>query len=65
MKDWLLVTLLWGRCYDHDFLRFLTLFGEKNGVFLRNQCYDQHFALFAFVLSQKLQFFAKYCGEII
>jgi hypothetical protein len=26
-----------GRCYDHNFLRF---FGEKIGVFLKNQCYD-------------------------
>jgi hypothetical protein len=28
-----------GRCYDHNFLRFLTIFGEKIGVFLKNQCY--------------------------
>jgi hypothetical protein len=27
---------IWGRCYDHNFLRFLTVFGEKNGVFLKN-----------------------------
>jgi hypothetical protein len=33
-----------GRCYDYNFLRFLTIFGEKIGVFLKNQCYDQHFA---------------------
>jgi hypothetical protein len=32
------------RCYDHNFLRFLTIFGEKIGVFLKNQCYDQNFA---------------------
>jgi hypothetical protein len=25
----------WGRCYDHNFLRFLTIFGEKIGVFLK------------------------------
>jgi hypothetical protein len=29
-----------GRCYDHNFLRFLTNFGEKNDSFLKNQCYD-------------------------
>jgi hypothetical protein len=23
------------RCYDHNFLRFLTIFGEKIGVFLK------------------------------
>jgi hypothetical protein len=34
----------WGRCYDHNFLRFSTIFGEKIGVFLKNQCYDQIFA---------------------
>jgi hypothetical protein len=28
-----------GRCYDHLFLRFLPIFGEKNGVFLKIQCY--------------------------
>jgi hypothetical protein len=30
-----------GRCYDHNFLRFSTIFGEKIGVFPINQCYDQ------------------------
>jgi hypothetical protein len=33
-----------GRCYDHNFLRFLAIFDEKIGVFLKNQCYDQIFA---------------------
>jgi hypothetical protein len=44
---------------DHDFLRFSIIFCEKNGVFLKNQCYDQIFALFSFVLSQKRQFFRQ------
>jgi hypothetical protein len=48
-----------GRCYDRNFLRFLTLFGEKIGVFLKNQCYDQNFSKFSFVSSQKAQFFRK------
>jgi hypothetical protein len=34
----------WGQCYDHNFLRFSTIFGEKIGVFFKNQCYDQNFA---------------------
>jgi hypothetical protein len=34
----------WGRCYDHNFLRFLPIFREKIGVFLKNQCYDRNFA---------------------
>jgi hypothetical protein len=46
-----------GRCYYHNFLRFLTIFGEKIGVFLKNQCYDQNFAKFSLILSQKRQFF--------
>jgi hypothetical protein len=33
-----------GRCYDHNFQRFLPIFCEKNGGFLKNQCYDQIFA---------------------
>jgi hypothetical protein len=33
-----------GRCYDHNFLRFSTISGEKIGVFLKSQCYDQNFA---------------------
>jgi hypothetical protein len=32
-----------GRCYDHNFQQFILIFGEKNGVFVKNQCYDQHF----------------------
>jgi hypothetical protein len=43
----------WGRCYDHNFLRFGTIFGEKNGVFLKNQGYDQTCALFSSVFGQK------------
>jgi hypothetical protein len=45
-----------GRCYDHNFRRFLSNFWRKNGVFLKNRCYDYNFALFSFVLSQKRQF---------
>jgi hypothetical protein len=30
------MAITWGRCYDHNFLRFLTIFGEKIGVFLKN-----------------------------
>jgi hypothetical protein len=54
-----------GRCYDHNFLRFFPIFGEKIGVFLKYQCYDQLFSKFSFVSSQKRQFFAKFFGENI
>jgi hypothetical protein len=49
----------------------ITIFGDfsifwpKIGVFLKNQCYDQKFALFSFVLSQKHHFFAEFFGENI
>jgi hypothetical protein len=46
-----------GRCYEHNFLRFLTIFCETIGVFLKNQCYDQYFSKFSFVLSQKRKYF--------
>jgi hypothetical protein len=55
----------WGRCYDHNFLRFSTIFGKKIGVFLKKQCYDQNFALFSFVLSKKRHFFAEFFGKNI
>jgi hypothetical protein len=46
--------------------RFSTIFGGKIGVFLKNQCSDQNFAQFTFVLSQKRQlFFAEKFGENI
>jgi hypothetical protein len=34
-----LYKLIWGRCYDHNFLRFLSIFCEDFGVFLKHQCY--------------------------
>jgi hypothetical protein len=37
----------------------ITIFGEKIGVFLKYQCYDQLFSRFSFVLSQKCQFFSQ------
>jgi hypothetical protein len=48
-----------GRCCDHNFLRFFPILGEKIGVFLKNQCYDQFFPKLSFVLSQKCEFFRQ------
>jgi hypothetical protein len=49
---------------DHNFLHFLTIFGEKIGGFIKNQCCDQNFAQFSFVLSKKPPiFFADFFGE--
>jgi hypothetical protein len=36
--------------------QFSIIFGENIGAFLKNQCYDQIFAKFSFVLSKKRQF---------
>jgi hypothetical protein len=49
---------IWQSGYDHYFRLFLPIFVENVGVFLENQCYDQNFAKFTFVLSQKRQFFS-------
>jgi hypothetical protein len=46
-----------GRCYDRNFLRFLPIFGEQIGVFLKNQCYDHFFAKINSNLSKKRQIF--------
>jgi hypothetical protein len=54
-----------GRCYDHNFLRFSPIFGEKIGVFLKNQCYDQFFSQTSSSLSKKRQYFRWIFGENI
>jgi hypothetical protein len=48
-----------GRCYNHNFLWFLPIFGGKIGVFLKNQCYDTIFTQYSLVLSKKRQFFGE------
>jgi hypothetical protein len=47
------------------FSAILDNFRQKNGFFLKNECYDQNFAQFNFVLSQKANFFADFFGENI
>jgi hypothetical protein len=49
-----------------NFLRFGAIFGEKIGVFLKNQCYDKILAKASRSLSKKRQyFFANLFGENI
>jgi hypothetical protein len=43
---------------------FLPIFA-KNGVFLKNQCYDQKFTKISSILNEKRQFFANLFGENI
>jgi hypothetical protein len=47
----------WGRFYDHNFMRFFPIFGEK--FFLEYQCYDQLFSKFSFVLSKITPIFSQ------
>jgi hypothetical protein len=54
-----LYKVTWGRCYDHNFLRFLPIFGEKIGVFLKNQCYDLIFRNCKSSLGKKRQYFRQ------
>jgi hypothetical protein len=46
-----------GRCYDHNFLRFLKIFGEKIGVFLKNQFMIKILPNLALFWVKKRQFF--------
>jgi hypothetical protein len=39
--------------YDHNFLQFLSIFGEKIGVFFKNQCYDQKTPFFRKIFQRK------------
>jgi hypothetical protein len=46
-----------GRCYDHNFLRFLPIFVKKFGVFLKNQCYDKKLHNLALIWVENANFF--------
>jgi hypothetical protein len=39
------ILLFWARRYDHNFMRFSSISGEKIGAFLRNQCNYPNFYL--------------------
>jgi hypothetical protein len=43
----------------------ITIFGEKIGVFLKNQCYDQIFTKSNRSLGKNANVFAKFFGENI
>jgi hypothetical protein len=53
---------VWGRCYDHNFLRFSIIFGEIFFVFLKNRCYDLFFQKLAVVEAKNANIFAKFLG---
>jgi hypothetical protein len=54
-----------GRCYDHNFLRFLTIFGEKNGVFSKTNVMIKLLHNLALFQVKNANFFAKIFGENI
>jgi hypothetical protein len=65
-EHWGVLSILtWGRWYDNNFLRFSTIFGEKIGVFLKYQCYDQFFQNLALFRVKNAIFFADFFGENI
>jgi hypothetical protein len=47
-----------GRCYDHNFLRFLTIFGEKMAFFSKTNVLIK-------ILHNLALFFAEFIGENI
>jgi hypothetical protein len=54
-----------GRCYDQSIWRFLPIFGEKNGVFLKTQFYHQLLAKTSSSLSKKTPIFLlKFSAKI-
>jgi hypothetical protein len=54
----------WGRCYDHNFLQFFPIFGEKFGVFLKYQCYDQFFQNLALFWVKNVNFLLNFSAKI-
>jgi hypothetical protein len=48
-----------------NFLRFLSIFGEKIGVFSKTNVMIKIFAYFSFVWGKNANFFAEFFGENI
>jgi hypothetical protein len=49
---------------DHNFRRFLPIFGEKMAFFLKIQCYDQFFQNLSLFRVKNANFFAKILAKI-
>jgi hypothetical protein len=55
-----------GQCYDHNFRRFLTIFGEKNWRFSQKpMLWSLFMQKLAVVWAKNANFFAKFFGENI
>jgi hypothetical protein len=49
----------WGRCYDHNFLRFLTIFGKKLAFFSKNNVMVKILHNLALFLIKNAEFFGE------
>jgi hypothetical protein len=54
-----------GRCYDHNFLRFLPIFGEKMAFFSKTNVMIKILHNSALFLVKNAKFFAEFFGENI
>jgi hypothetical protein len=59
-SDAIFYQVIWGRCYDHSFLRFLSIFGEKIDVF-----HKKTNEMIKFLQKLAATIFAKFLGENI
>jgi hypothetical protein len=48
---------IWGRCYDHNFLRFSPIFGEKIGDLLNTKAMINFFQNLALFWAKNANFF--------
>jgi hypothetical protein len=54
-----------GQCYDHNLLRFLTIFDEKMAFFLKPMLWSKIFHNLALFWVKNANFFAEFFGENI
>jgi hypothetical protein len=55
----------WDRCYDHNFLQFLTIFGEKLAFFSKTNVMIIFLKKLALFSVKNANFFAEFFGENI
>jgi hypothetical protein len=56
---------IWGRCYDHNFLRFSPIFGEKLAPFSKHNVMISFFHNLALFCVKNANFFADFFGKNI
>jgi hypothetical protein len=58
-------TAIWGRCYDHNFLRFLPIFAKKLAFFSKTNVMIKFLHNLALFRVKNANFFAEFFGENI